>query len=46
LTGVPGTQIGLTDTPTSMTGPAIPDILVLESLASSNLEHDKGDVIH
>jgi hypothetical protein len=45
LTGVPGAQIGLTNTPTDLTDPAVPDNPVLENLASSNLEHDKADVI-
>jgi hypothetical protein len=45
LTDVPDVQIGLTDTSTSLTGPANPNIHVLENLASSNLEHDKADAI-
>jgi hypothetical protein len=45
LTDVPDVQIGLTDTSTSLTGPANPNSHVLENLASSNLEHDKADAI-
>jgi hypothetical protein len=43
LTGVPDVQ---TDTPTGLTGPAVPDNLVLEDSASNNLEHDRVDVVN
>jgi hypothetical protein len=42
LTGVPDNQTGLTNTPT---GPTDPNSPVLENSASSNLEHDKADVL-
>jgi hypothetical protein len=45
LIGVPGTQTSLTDTPNGLTDLVVPDSPVLENLASSNLEHDKADVI-
>jgi hypothetical protein len=43
LTGVPNMQTGLTDTPASLTGPAIPDNHVLEDSTSNYLEHDMAD---
>jgi hypothetical protein len=45
LTGVPDVQTCLTDTPTGLTGPAVPDNPVLEDSASNNLEHDRADVV-
>jgi hypothetical protein len=41
LTGVPNSQIGLTDTATGLTGPVVPNNLVLEDSTSNNLEHDR-----
>jgi hypothetical protein len=34
----------MTDTPTGLTGPAVPDNPILEDSASNNLEHDRVDV--
>jgi hypothetical protein len=34
----------MTDTPTGLTGPAVPDNPILEYSASNNLEHDRVDV--
>jgi hypothetical protein len=45
LTGVLGIQTGLIDTPTGLTDLADTNIPILENSASSNLEHDKTDVI-
>jgi hypothetical protein len=36
LTSVPDVQTGLTGTPTSLTGPAVPDNPVLKDSASNN----------
>jgi ribonuclease HI len=45
LIGVPDVQTDLTDTPTGLTGPAVPDNPILEDSASNNLEHDRVDVV-
>jgi hypothetical protein len=45
VTDVPGVQTGLTDTPTSLTGPTVPDNPILEDLAYNSSEHDKADVV-
>jgi ribonuclease HI len=45
LTGVPDVQIGLTDTPTDLISPVVPDNPVLEDSTSKILEHDKADVV-
>jgi hypothetical protein len=45
LTGVHGAQTSLTDTPTGLTGPVVPDNPILENSVSSNLEHDKADIV-
>jgi hypothetical protein len=38
-------QTGLTDTPTGLTAPAVPDNPVLEDSTSNNLEYDRADVV-
>jgi hypothetical protein len=45
LTGVPDIQTDLTNTPTSLIGPAVPDNPILKDLTSNNLEHDRADVV-
>jgi hypothetical protein len=45
LTSVLDVQTGLTDTPTDLTRPAVPDNPVLEDSTSNNLEHDRVDVV-
>jgi hypothetical protein len=46
LIGVPDIQIGLTDTPTGLTSPTIPDNPILEDSTSNKLDHDRADVVH
>jgi hypothetical protein len=45
MIGVPDVQTDLTDTPTGLTSPAVPDNPVLEDSASNNLEYDKANVV-
>jgi hypothetical protein len=45
LTGVPNVQTGLTDTPTGLTSPTVPNNPILEDSTSNNLEHDGADVV-
>jgi hypothetical protein len=45
MIGVPDVQTDLTDTPTGLTSPVVPDNPVLEDSASNNLEYDKANVV-
>jgi hypothetical protein len=45
LTSTSEAQTGLTDPPIGQSGLAIPDSPILENSTSSDLEHDKADVV-